>query len=106
MPDSLAEGVAYASGMGALSHTSLIGASSAVPVLDLLTCRLIAVGQQRGDGSRPCGSQSAWAESGGIAGQRAAELVARAEVELGEDLAQVALDRPRADEQPRTDLRV
>src|SRR3954471_23245435 len=34
------------------------------------------------------------------------ELPARADVELAEHLAQVVLDRPRTDEQLRTDLRV
>ena len=44
--------------------------------------------------------------SGQVAGKDAVELVARADVELGEDLAQVVLDRARADEQPGADLGV
>jgi hypothetical protein len=43
---------------------------------------------------------------GPVAGQDAIELAARAGRELGEDLAQVELDRARADEQPGPDLRV
>src|ERR1700722_11692846 len=39
-----------------------------------------------------------------VAGQDAAELAAGADAEFGEDLAQVALDRARADEQPGADL--
>ena len=39
-----------------------------------------------------------------VAGQRAVELAAGADVEFGEDLAQVVLDRARADEQPGADL--
>src|SRR5580658_6364659 len=38
--------------------------------------------------------------------QGAVELAAGADGELGEDLAQVVLDRARADEQPGADLRV
>src|SRR4051794_3256565 len=41
-----------------------------------------------------------------VAGQRAVQLLARADAELGEHLAQVPLDRARADEQHRGDLRV
>src|SRR5215469_14477021 len=41
-----------------------------------------------------------------VAGQDAVELAAGADAELGEDLAQVVLDRARADEQSRADLRV
>src|SRR5258708_3436209 len=41
-----------------------------------------------------------------VAGQDAVELAAGADIKLGEDLAQVVLDRARADEQPRADLRV
>jgi hypothetical protein len=41
-----------------------------------------------------------------VAGQHAVELAAGADVGLGEDLAQVVLDRARADEQPGADLRV
>src|SRR6478735_2875619 len=40
------------------------------------------------------------------AGERAAQLPAGADVELGEDLVQVVLDGARADEQLRADLRV
>jgi hypothetical protein len=36
----------------------------------------------------------------------AAELAARADAKLGEDLAQVVLDRTRAEEQPGADLRI
>src|SRR6516162_1936024 len=39
-------------------------------------------------------------------GQRSPELQARADLELGEDFAQVVLDGARADEQPGADLRV
>ena len=39
-------------------------------------------------------------------GQDPVELAAGADAELGEDLAQVVLDRARADEQPGADLRV
>src|SRR6187200_3289083 len=42
----------------------------------------------------------------GDGGQRAAQLLARADLELGEDLAQVVLDGARADEQLRADLRI
>ena len=40
------------------------------------------------------------------AGQRGGQLAARGDAELGEDLAQVVLDRPRGQEQPSADLRV
>src|SRR4051794_946389 len=43
---------------------------------------------------------------GELAGRHAAELVARGDVELQEDLAQVVLHRTGADEQLRADLRV
>src|SRR3954452_16523913 len=39
-------------------------------------------------------------------GERVAELPARADLELGEHLAEVPLDGPRADEELRSDLRV
>src|SRR4051812_40978252 len=39
-----------------------------------------------------------------LAGKHAVELVARADPELREDLAEVVLDRPRADEEPSADL--
>ena len=42
----------------------------------------------------------------GVVGQDAMELAARADADLGEHLAQVVLDRARADEQPGADLRV
>src|SRR5947208_11443677 len=45
-------------------------------------------------------------DGGRVAGQDAVELAARADVELGEDLAQVVLDRARTDEQPGADLGV
>ena len=38
--------------------------------------------------------------------QDSAELLARADVKLGEDLVEVVLDRARADDQPRPDLEV
>src|SRR5437660_12405312 len=38
--------------------------------------------------------------------QHPVQLVARADIQLGEDLAEVVLDRSPADEQPRTDLGV
>src|SRR5262245_11583428 len=41
-----------------------------------------------------------------VAGQDHVELAPRADAELGEDLAQVVLDRARADEEPAADLRV
>src|SRR5437764_10571260 len=41
-----------------------------------------------------------------LAGRNAAELIARGDVELQEDLAQVVLHRPGADEELCTDLRV
>ncbi len=41
-----------------------------------------------------------------VAGQGPVELAAGADAELGEDLAQVVLDRARADEQPGADLRI
>ena len=41
-----------------------------------------------------------------VGGQGAVKLAAGADVELGEDLGQVVLNRARADEQPGTDLRV
>src|SRR5918992_5706918 len=41
-----------------------------------------------------------------LAGRNAAELVARGDVELQEDLAQVVLHRARADEELCADLRV
>src|SRR5579859_3184828 len=41
-----------------------------------------------------------------VAGQNAVELATRADAELGEHLAQVVLDRARADKQPGADLRV
>jgi MFS family permease len=41
-----------------------------------------------------------------VGGQDAAELAARGDVELGEDLAQVVLDRARGQEQPGANLRV
>ena len=68
--------------------------------------------------SRPPPAQSGWPAAGQsarwsgrlgglrVAGQRADELIARADVELREHLAQVVLDRARADEEPRADLRV
>jgi len=37
----------------------------------------------------------AWLDDDRVAGQDAVELAARADAELGEDLAQVVLDRPR-----------
>jgi hypothetical protein len=45
-------------------------------------------------------------EGGRTAGQDAAQLVARADLELDEHLAQVVLDGARADEQPGADLLV
>src|ERR1700730_14465752 len=45
-------------------------------------------------------------DGGRVAGQDAVELVAGADAELHEDLAQVVLDRAGADEQPGADLRV
>src|SRR5438105_4147271 len=45
-------------------------------------------------------------DGGRVTGQDAVELAARADVELHEDLAQVVLDRARADEQPGADLRI
>src|SRR5258708_29299448 len=48
----------------------------------------------------------AWADGARVAGQDGVELAAGADAELGEDLAQVVLDRARADEQPGADLRV
>src|SRR5260221_13870492 len=47
-----------------------------------------------------------WPDGVRVAGQDAVELAAGADAELGEDLAQVVLDRARADEQPGADLRV
>ncbi len=44
--------------------------------------------------------------AGRVAGQGPVELAARADGELGEDLAQVVLDRTGADEQPSADLGV
>jgi hypothetical protein len=44
--------------------------------------------------------------AGSVAGQGAAELDAGGDAELGEDLAQVVLDRARGQEQPGADLRV
>src|SRR4029078_11322717 len=41
-----------------------------------------------------------------VAAKGAVKLVARADVELGEDLSQVVLDGAAADEQPRADLGV
>ena len=41
-----------------------------------------------------------------VAWQDAAELTARADIELGEDLTQVILDRTRVDEEAGADLRV
>src|SRR6185312_13495992 len=41
-----------------------------------------------------------------VAGQDAVELAARGDAELGEDLAQVVLDRVCADEQTGADLRI
>src|ERR1700684_654820 len=54
-------------------------------------------------GDSPCG-QSDLAEDARLAGQHAVKLTARADVELGEDLAQVIFDRAGADEQPGADL--
>ena len=45
-------------------------------------------------------------EGGGSPGEGAVELAARTDGELGEDLAQVVLDRADAEEQPGTDLGV
>src|SRR6516165_10017673 len=42
----------------------------------------------------------------GVVGQCSLELQAGADLELGEDLAQVVLDGARADEQPGADFRV
>src|SRR2546428_4498334 len=68
----------------------------------------VRVGQsspgQRADRARP--ARLGRPDGGRPAGQDAVELVARADVELGEDLAQVVLDRARTDEQPGADLRV
>src|SRR5258708_11315964 len=49
---------------------------------------------------------SAWADGARVAGQDVVELAAGGDADLGEDLAQVVLDRARADEQPGADLRV
>src|SRR5437879_10622529 len=45
-------------------------------------------------------------ERGRLGREHSVQLVARADIELGEDLAEVVLDGAPADEQPRTDLRV
>src|SRR6267378_6841453 len=70
--------------------------------------RTVRVGQsspgQCADRARP--ARLARPDGGRPAGQDAVELVARADVELGEDLAQVVLDRARTDEQPGADFRV
>src|SRR6266566_5319250 len=47
-----------------------------------------------------------WPRGIRVRGQEAVKLAAGADVELGEDLGQVVLDRAWADEQPGTDLRV
>jgi hypothetical protein len=66
--------------------------------------RLASQGPQRADRSaelrleRPGG--------GRVAGKDAVELTAGADGQLGEDLAQVVLDRARADGQPGADLRI
>jgi hypothetical protein len=48
----------------------------------------------------------AWPGGVRVAGQNPVQLAAGADAELGEDLAQVVLDRPCADEQPGANLRV
>src|SRR4051794_1371088 len=56
--------------------------------------------------STDAATRSTGYETGAALGKRRGELPARADVELAEHLAQVVLDRPRTDEQLRTDLRV
>jgi len=53
-----------------------------------------------------CHAQAGRAALVSAGGQDPVELAAGADAELGEDLAQVVLDRARADEQPGADLRV
>src|SRR2546430_14707757 len=70
--------------------------------------RTVRVGQsspgQCADRARP--ARLGRPDGGRPAGQNAVELVARADVELGEDFAQVVLDRAWTDEQPGADLGV
>src|SRR5262245_51863120 len=65
--------------------------ASGAPAVDWRVAQ--AAGLARRDGDR-------------VAWQDAAELTARADIELGEDLTQVILDRTRADEVAGADLRV
>src|SRR5580704_19212345 len=66
-------------------------AASRAPVVVLMTAAAPAL--VRRDGLR-------------VARQGPVELAAGADAELGEDLAQVVMDRVRADEQPGADLRI
>src|SRR6266568_8041533 len=52
------------------------------------------------------GARGLWRSFFPVAGQDGVELVAGADVELGEDLVQVVLDRARAHEEVGSDLRV
>src|SRR2546429_1971138 len=54
----------------------------------------------------PCDRPACQPRGVGVVGQCSVELQAGADLELGEDLAQVVLDGARADEQPGADLRV
>src|SRR5262249_40600524 len=64
-------------------------------------CQLLRV---RADGRMCAGS--AWPAVARAAGQEAVDVAAGADAELGEDLAQMVLDRAGTDEQPGADLRV
>jgi hypothetical protein len=82
------------------------------------TSALVTIGSQATDGDREANAIESWCpvvcELGRLGKQRGArlrrqhlrELGARADAELGEDLAQVVLDRVLADEEPRADLAV
>src|SRR5580704_11441911 len=68
----------------------------------------ISLGRGREEPHRTRGQILSSGSSGdpGVPGQRRPELPARGDTELGEHVAQVPLDRARADEQLRADLRV
>src|SRR5580700_4173977 len=55
---------------------------------------------------RPGTGGLVWPGGVRVAGQDAVKLAAGADVELGEDLGEVVLDRAGTDEQPGTDLRI
>ena len=107
------------SSMGIVSHICLLrdraasrwlGECISVSVLDagagLASASARHSGQSSAPGAPTRPPRLQRRNRGRVARQDALELAARGDVELGEDLAQVVLDRRRADEQPDADFRV